>query len=167
MSLIKDAEICLIRAWNRMDSALRDRATFSPRWACLLSPSNSSFDARKRYELQNLLHGEHEIKGYTSKGAPRNRRKRKESRFVRPCPILHQCVSNGYKPTPRLFCIRFALLYGQAAVTYRFPSDHRSQAPSSGVSTWMGDHPGTPRAVGNTWCTIHMAKPRPQVGRVC
>ena len=57
--------------------------------------------------------------------------------------------------------------YGQAAVTYRFPSDHRSQAPSSGVSTWMGDHPGTPRAVGNTWCTRHMAKPRPQVGRVC
>ena len=56
---------------------------------------------------------------------------------------------------------------GQAAVTYRFPSDHRSQAPSSGVSTWMGDHPGTPRAVGNTWCTGHMAKPRPQVGRVC
>ena len=29
------------------------------------------------------------------------------------------------------------------------------------------DHPGTPRAVGNTWCTRHMAKPRPQVGRVC
>ena len=58
-------------------------------------------------------------------------------------------------------------VYGQAAVTYRFPSDHRSQAPSSGVSTWMGDHPGTPRAVGNTWCTGHMAKPRPQVGRVC
>ena len=62
----------------------------------------------------------------------------------------------------KLYCI-----YGQAAVTYRFPSDHRSQAPSSGVSTWMGDHPGTPRAVGNTWCTRHMAKPRPQVGRVC
>ena len=58
-------------------------------------------------------------------------------------------------------------MYGQAAVTYRFPSDYRSQAPSSGVSTWMGDHPGTPRAVGNTWCTWHMAKPRPQVGRVC
>ena len=58
-------------------------------------------------------------------------------------------------------------VYGQAAATYRFPSDHRSQAPSSGVSTWMGDHPGTPRAVGNTWCTRHMAKPRPQVGRVC
>ena len=31
----------------------------------------------------------------------------------------------------------------------------------------MGDHPGTPRAVGNTWCTGHMAKPRPQVGRMC
>ena len=31
-------------------------------------------------------------------------------------------------------------VYGQAAVTYRFPSDHRSQASSSGVSTWMGDH---------------------------
>ena len=57
--------------------------------------------------------------------------------------------------------------YGQAAVTYRIPSDHRSQAPSSGASTWMGDHKGTPRAVGNTWCTRHMAKPRPQVGRVC
>ena len=28
-------------------------------------------------------------------------------------------------------------------------------------------HPGTPRAVGNTWCTRHMAKQRPQVGRVC
>ena len=61
----------------------------------------------------------------------------------------------------------FAPTYGQAGVTYRFPSDHRSQAPSNGVSTWMGDHPGTPRAVGNTWCTRHMAKPRPQVGRVC
>ena len=60
-----------------------------------------------------------------------------------------------------------ATVYGQAAVTYRFPSDHRSQAPSSGVSTWMGDNPGTPRAVGNTWCTGHMAKPRPEVGRVC
>ena len=77
-------------------------------------------------------------------------------------------------------------VYGQVAVTYRFPSYHRSQAPSSGVSTWMGDHPGTPRAGGNTWCTRlggsgqrkkvffvhypltrHMAKPRPQVGRVC
>ena len=57
--------------------------------------------------------------------------------------------------------------FGQAVVTYRFPSDHRSQAPSSGVSTWMGDHPGTPRAVGNTWCTRHVAKQRPQVGRVC
>ena len=72
----------------------------------------------------------------------------------------------------RLFWVVFFLLlavhvYGQAAVTYRFPSDHRSQAPSSGVSTWMGDHPGTPRAVGNSWCTRHMAKPRPQVGRVC
>ena len=53
------------------------------------------------------------------------------------------------------------------AVTYRFPSDHRSQAPSSGVSTWMGDQPGTPRAAGNIWCTRHMAKPKPQVGRVC
>ena len=71
----------------------------------------------------------------------------------------------NYLPTrSKAFC---KCLYGQAAVTYRFPSDHRSQAPSSGVSTWMGDHPGTPRAVGNTWCTRHMAKPRPQVGRVC
>ena len=59
------------------------------------------------------------------------------------------------------------LVYGQAAVTYRFPSDHPSQAPSIGVSTWMGDQPGTPRAVGNIWCTGHMAKPKPQVGRVC
>ena len=49
----------------------------------------------------------------------------------------------------------------------RFPSDHRSQALSSGVSTWMGDHPGPSLAVGNTWCSRHMAKPRPQVGRVC
>ena len=64
------------------------------------------------------------------------------------------------------FCIRVNT-NSQAAVTYRFPSDHRGQAPSSGVSTWMGDHPGTPRAVGNIWCTRHMAKPRPQVGRVC
>ena len=64
-------------------------------------------------------------------------------------------------------CCHNISVYGQAAVTYRFPSDHRSQAPSSGVSTGMGDHPGTPRAVGNTWCTRHMAKPRPQVGRVC
>ena len=31
----------------------------------------------------------------------------------------------------------------------------------------MGGHPGTPRAIGNTWCTRQMAKPRPQVGRVC
>ena len=38
----------------------------------------------------------------------------------------------------------FQAVYGQAAVTYRFPLDHRSQAPSSGVSTWMGDHPDTP-----------------------
>ena len=59
------------------------------------------------------------------------------------------------------------LEHNQVAVTYRFPSDHRSQAPSSGVSTWMGDQPGTPRAAGNIWCTRHMAKPRPQVGRVC
>ena len=31
---------------------------------------------------------------------------------------------------------------------YRFSSDHRSQATSSAVSTWEGDHLGTPRAVG-------------------
>ena len=42
------------------------------------------------------------------------------------------------------------LVYNQVAVTYRFPSDHRSQAPSSGVSTWMGDQPGTPCAA-DTW----------------
>ena len=76
-------------------------------------------------------------------------------------------------PFPSLYdVVNFAnSVYGQAAVTHRFPSDHRSQAPSSGVtcSTWMGDHPGTPVLVGNTWCTTcrHMAKPRPQVGRVC
>ena len=70
-------------------------------------------------------------------------------------------------PVVRACCSRMHKVYGQATVTYRFPSNHRSQAPSSGVSTWMGDHPRTPRAVGNTWCTRHMAKPRPQVGRVC
>ena len=43
---------------------------------------------------------------------------------------------------------------------YRFPSDH-------GVSTSMGDHQGTPRAVGSTWCIRHMAKPRPRVGWMC
>ena len=44
----------------------------------------------------------------------------------------------------------WAFLYtAKRRVTYRFPSDHRSQAPSSGVSTWMGDQPGTPRAVCN------------------
>ena len=59
-------------------------------------------------------------------------------------------------------------VYGQVAVIYWFPSDHWSQALSSGVSTWMVDHPGTPRAVGNTWCTGHtVAKPGPQFGRVC
>ena len=65
--------------------------------------------------------------------------------------------------------VTYVYIYGQAAaaVAYRFPSDHQSQAPSSEVSTWMGDHPGTPRAVGNTWCTGQMAKPRPQVARGC
>ena len=57
-------------------------------------------------------------------------------------------------------------VYGQAAVKYRFPSDHRSQGPPSGVSTWMSDHPGTPRAVGKTRCTRQLATPRPQVGSV-
>ena len=58
-------------------------------------------------------------------------------------------------------------VYGQEAVTFRFLSDHRSHKLSSGFITWMGDHLETPRALGNTWCTRHMAKPRPQVGRVC
>lgn len=31
---------------------------------------------------------------------------------------------------------------------YRFSSDHRSQAASGAVSTWEGDHLGTPRVVG-------------------
>ena len=78
-----------------------------------------------------------------------------------------QDASITWKNWVSIIKVSWPLVYGQAAVTYRFPSDHRSQAPSSGVSTWMGDHPGTPRAVGNTWCTRHMAKPRPQVGRVC
>ena len=82
--------------------------------------------------------------------------------------LLYNCDGSGsgmvWNLTGRTYMLH---LYGQAAVTYRFPLDHRSQAPSSGASTWMGDHPGTPRAVGNTWCTRHMTKPRPQVGRVC
>ena len=32
---------------------------------------------------------------------------------------------------------------------YRFPSEHRSQAVSGAVSTWMGDRLGTPGAVGS------------------
>ena len=70
------------------------------------------------------------------------------------CTVLSRCnISVLQKPQDR-FCgenqvklptIQARLnVYGQAAVTYRFPSDHRSQAPSSGVSTWMGDHPDTP-----------------------
>ena len=43
----------------------------------------------------------------------------------------------------------------------------RTKALSSRVSARMGDHPGTPRAVGNTRCTRHMANLRPGVGRVC
>ena len=80
------------------------------------------------------------------------------------CKALKKCY---WFRREKHFYSQTTTIYGQAAVTYRFPSDHRSQAPSSGVSTWMGDHPGTPRAVGNTWCTRHLAKPRPQVGRVC
>ena len=34
---------------------------------------------------------------------------------------------------------------------YRFP-----QSSTVERGYWMGDHPGTPRAVGNTWCSRHM-----------
>jgi hypothetical protein len=34
---------------------------------------------------------------------------------------------------------------------YRFSSDHWSQAAFHPVSTWMGDHQGTPGAVGSTF----------------
>ena len=37
---------------------------------------------------------------------------------------------------------------------YRFSSDHRSQATSSAVSTWMGDRLGTPRAVDSFFVFI-------------
>ena len=43
----------------------------------------------------------------------------------------------------------------------------QSRLPTDAVSLKQTHSPGTPRAVGNTWCTRHMAKPRPQVGRVC
>ena len=71
---------------------------------------------------------------------------------------LFQCKDNVHSTVER------ALTQGDIPVQVR---DHRRQTPSSGVSTWMVDHPGTPRALGNTWCTRHMAKPRPQVGRAC
>ena len=64
--------------------------------------------------------------------------------------LRYYCDRSGsgmvWNLTGRIYMLH---LYGQAAVTYRFPLDHRKQAPSSGASTWMGDHPGTPRAVGN------------------
>ena len=42
-----------------------------------------------------------------------------------------------------------------------------TSALSSGAGTLMGDHPGTPRAVGYTRCARHTEKPRPQIDRVC
>ena len=45
-------------------------------------------------------------------------------------PMIHLLVSNCH-----------------TTLVYRFPSDHRSQATSGVVSTWMGDRLGTPRAV--------------------
>ena len=36
---------------------------------------------------------------------------------------------------------------------YRFSSDHRSQAASGPVSTWMGDRLGIPGVVGFCFCT--------------
>ena len=36
---------------------------------------------------------------------------------------------------------------GHTMLIYRFSSDHRSQAASGAVSTWMGDRLGIPRAV--------------------
>ena len=84
-----------------------------------------------------------------------------------------RCQIESCKTCTKCAELRFEVLlqwkefHGKVAVTYRFPSDHRSQALSNGISIWMGDHPETPRAVGNTWCTRHMVKPRPQVGRVC
>ena len=47
-------------------------------------------------------------------------------------------------------------------MTCRFRSHYGSRTTSSGVCTWMSDH-GTPRDVGNTWCTRHTAK----IGGVC
>ena len=38
-------------------------------------------------------------------------------------------------------------VYGHTTLKYRFSSDHRSQATSGEVSTWMGDRLGIPRAV--------------------
>ena len=45
-------------------------------------------------------------------------------------------------------------------------SQNRNRKPGT-HKVHDSNHPGTPRAIGNTWCTRHMAKPRPQVGRVC
>ena len=49
-----------------------------------------------------------------------------------------------------LNCVVF-IVYGQAAVTHWFPSDHQSLALLSGVSIWMGGHPATLGAVGYTY----------------
>ena len=56
---------------------------------------------------------------------------------------------NLFKITDRIYRTKQVFIW--AVVTHRFPSDHWCQAPSSGVSTRMGDHAGTPRVVA--WCT--------------
>ena len=46
-------------------------------------------------------------------------------------------------------CERFSMSTAISRWKYRFSSDHRSQATSRVVSTWMGDRLGTPLAVDN------------------
>ena len=109
----KDAEICLVRARNRLftphagsrQRSLRDESACFLLWKALWwsKATRTAIFAPWRTRKWRL-------DGSVNCFSPRNRRKEKRSWSVRRSPIHSLCVSHGYEPTPRLFRTRIALL---------------------------------------------------------